>query len=80
MENKIKNSTEILSSEFEINEYNIGDIVPYINNMGNLRKAKISSFETHKKNGKIWFHGINIKTKANVYFPVQISLMLRNHQ
>lgn len=58
------------------NDYKIGDVVPYRNTRGNIKLAKITSFET-VDNGKVWFHGINIETKAKVWYPVHISKTLK---
>ena len=62
-----------------MSEYKIGDIVPYKNTRGNIKLAKIESLET-VENGKIWFRGIDIETKAKVFYPVHISKKLTiNH-
>ena len=58
-----------------MSEYKIGDIVPYKNKRGNIKLAKIESLET-VENGKIWFRGIGIETKAKVFYPVHISKKL----
>lgn len=58
------------------NGYKIGDVVPYRNTRGKIKRAKITSFET-VENGKVWFHGINTETKAKVWYPVHISKMLK---
>lgn len=55
--------------------YNIGDTVPYKNTRGNIKLAKISSFET-VDNGKTWFHGVDTVTGAKVWYPVHISKTL----
>lgn len=55
--------------------YNIGDTVPYKNTRGNVKLAKISSFET-VDNGKTWFHGVDTVTGAKVWYPVHISQTL----
>lgn len=56
-------------------EYCIGDVVPYKNTRGNIRLAKITSFET-VRNNKVWFNGIDTKTNAKVWYPVHISKTL----
>ena len=61
----------------EHSEIKIGDIVPYHNTRGNIKKAKITSFKT-VPNGKVWFKGINIETKAKVWYPLHISKELMN--
>lgn len=58
-----------------IREYTPGDVVPYRNTKGNVKLAKISSFET-VENGKIWFHGVDTVTGAKVWYPVHISQTL----
>lgn len=52
--------------------FEVGDIVPYRNTRGNIKKAKITSFKT-VPNGKVWFNGIDIETKAKVWYPLHIS-------
>lgn len=59
-------------------KFKIGDIVSYRNTRGNIKKAEITSFET-VDNGKVWFHGIDTETKANVWYPVHISETLIEH-
>ncbi|WP_294141634.1 hypothetical protein [uncultured Sanguibacteroides sp.] len=58
------------------NDYKIGDVVPYRNAKGNIKLAKITSFQTVEK-GKIWFNGIDTVTKAKVWYPVHISKTLK---
>ena len=55
--------------------YSIGDIVPYVNTRQNVRYAKITYFE-RVDNGKVWFHGIDIDTNANVWYPIHLSITL----
>lgn len=59
-------------SNLEMSKFKVGDIVPYRNTRGNIKKAEIISFET-VDNGKVWFHGIDTETKAKVWYPVHIS-------
>lgn len=59
----------------ETGEYCIGNVVPYKNTRGNVKLAKITSFET-VRNNKVWFNGIDIKTNAKVWYPVHISKTL----
>ena len=40
-----------------MSKFKVGDIVPYRNTRGNIKKAEITSFET-VDNGKVWFHGM----------------------
>ena len=56
----------------EMSKFKVGDIVPYRNTRGNIKKAEITSFET-VDNGKVWFHGIDTDTKAKVWYPLHIS-------
>ena len=56
----------------KITSYKIGDIVPYKNTRGYITDAEITSFET-VDNGRTWFRGVDIKTKAKVYYPVHLS-------
>lgn len=56
----------------KIMSYKVGDIVPYRNTRGNVKHAKITSFET-VDNGKIWFQGIDTVTGAKVWYPVHKS-------
>ncbi len=58
-----------------MNEYKIGDIVPYKNTKGNIKLARITSLEI-VENGKTWFHGINIETESKVFYPEHISRKL----
>lgn len=58
-------------------QYNINDIVPYRNTRGNIKLAKINSFKTVERSGKTWFYGIDIVTKAKVFYPVHISIQLK---
>lgn len=51
----------------------VGDVVPYKNSRGNIEKAEITSFKT-LDDGRIWFWGIDIRTKAEVWYPTHISL------
>ena len=60
------------------NEYKVGDIVPYKNTRGNIKLAKIISFET-VENGKVWFRGISTVTNAKVWYPVHISKTLKSN-
>lgn len=60
-----------------MNDFQIGDIVPYKNTRGNVKLAKITSFETIQRNGKVWFHGVDTETKAKVWYPVHISKTLK---
>ena len=53
-------------------KFKVGDIVPYRNTRGNIKKAEIISFETVGK-GKVWFHGIDTDTKAKVWYSLHIS-------
>lgn len=62
-----------------MSKFKVGDIVPYRNTRGNIKKAEITSFET-VDNGKVWFHGIDADTKAKVWYPVHISEKLTEHQ
>lgn len=62
----------------EMSKFKVGDIVPYRNTRGNIKKAEITSFET-VDNGKVWFHGIDTDTKAKVWYPVHISEKLTEH-
>lgn len=55
-----------------MSKFKVGDIVPYRNTRGNIKKAEITSFET-VDNGKVWFHGIDTDTKAKVWYPLHIS-------
>jgi len=60
-------------------EFKTGDIVPYKNTRGNIKLAKIASFET-VDNGNIWFRGIDTVTNAKVWYPVHISKTLKKSQ
>ena len=55
-----------------MSKFKVGDIVPYRNTRGNIKKTEITSFET-VGNGKVWFNGIDIATKAKVWYPLHIS-------
>ncbi len=66
----------ILKVKQKLSEYKEGDIVPYKNSRGNIKLAKITSFET-VDNGKIWFRGIDTVTSAKVYYPVHLSKKLK---
>lgn len=55
--------------------YKVGDIVPYRNTRSNVKRAKITSFET-VDNGRIWFQGIDTVTGAKVWYPVNRSEQL----
>lgn len=68
---------DICAEAKSVREYNIGDIVPYKNTKGCVKLAEITSFETIKRNGKVWFNGIDTVTKAKVWYPVHISKTLR---
>lgn len=57
----------------------VGDVVPYRNTRGNVKLAEITSFKTIERNGKIWFYGIDTVTKAEVFYPVDISLQLKQN-
>ena len=56
-------------------DYNIGDIVPYINTHKNIRMCKIQSF-SDVGDGVVWFNGFDIKTLAKVFYPVKKSIDL----
>lgn len=62
--------------DYNLFNYNIGDIVPYRNTRGNIKLARITSFEK-VDNGKTWFKGIDTQTEANVWYPVHISKELK---
>ena len=68
----------ILKANHRMSDYKVGDIVPYKNTRGNIKLAKITSFET-VDNGKIWFRGIDTVTNAKVYYPVHISKTLKSN-
>jgi len=61
--------------ETQCSEYNIDDVVPYINRRGNIAKCKIKSFHD-VGNGTVWFKGFDIKTLADVFYPVRKSIGL----
>lgn len=61
--------------DYNLFDYNIGDIVPYRNTKGNVKQARITSFEK-VDNGKTWFHGVDTVTGAKVWYPVHISQTL----
>jgi hypothetical protein len=68
------------SSENEISglhNYRIGDVVRYKNTRGNIKQATIKGFEI-VDNGKYWFNGIDIETKAKVFYPIHLSAKLPN--
>lgn len=56
--------------------YKVGDVVPYRNTRGNIKQAKIISFQT-VDNGRTWFWGIDTVTGAKVWYPVHISGKLK---
>lgn len=60
-------------------EFKIGDVVPYRNTRGNVKLVEITSFET-LENGNVWFNGIDIVTKAKVWYPAHISKNLKQNQ
>lgn len=62
-----------------MSKFKVGDIVPYRNTRGNINKAEITSFET-VENGNVWFNGIDIATKAKVWYPVYLSEAFFDHQ
>lgn len=62
--------------DYNLFNYNIGDMVPYRNTRGNIKLARITSFEK-VDNGKTWFKGIDTQTEANVWYPVHISKELK---
>lgn len=57
-----------------MSKFKIGDIVSYRNTRGNIKKAEITSFET-VDNGKVWFHGIDVDTKASNSPPIAKSIV-----
>ena len=64
-----------------MSKFKVGDIVPYRNTRGNIKKAEITSFET-VDNGKVWFHGIDTvpKQKSGILYiyPKNNSIIIKN--
>ncbi len=53
----------------------VGDIVLYKNTRGRTCEAVVTEIAEqdeilHIKYGKTWFHGVDCKTKAKVFYPV----------
>ena len=67
---------QFVRRDYNLFDYNIGDIVPYKNSRGNVKLARITLLEK-VDNGKIWFKGIDTQTGANVWYPVHISKELK---
>lgn len=67
---------QFVRRDYNLFDYNIGDVVPYKNTRGNVKLARITAFEK-VDNGKIWFKGIDTQTEANVWYPVHISKTLK---
>jgi hypothetical protein len=60
-----------------LEEYKIGDVVPFRNTHGNTAMARICEFE-EVQSGNIWFRGINVKTEKSVWYPVHLSRKLKS--
>jgi hypothetical protein len=57
----------------------IGDIVSYRDSRKRSRKCRVISFENNEINklipiGETWFNGMDIKTKAKVFYPLRKSM------
>lgn len=64
-----------MTSAYDINP---GDIVPYRNTASRIVFAQVESIENARLTGKPWFHGIDTKTKAKVWYSCTCSAELIN--
>ncbi len=50
--------------------YGVGDTAPYVNTRGNVAYAEIDKIDFNDRNGRKWFTGTDVKTGANVFYPI----------